>query len=186
MPITVNAKTAAPLTLLAQKRASTPRGEYVVMPMFGQVWVELAGEMIVDEIEGAVFAAMNALKIPLNAMTALTYDSRRLALTLAWAVRHPDPDKREQRAGTQDEWVALDIDMISACGLIYSDVRVRLSPIQVGAVDPEEFEQIRLAHEKKNPMLLRSFGLSALSLYLASTDAPPASSPTTPSSGGGS
>lgn len=183
MAILVNKVAAAP-TLFAQKRASTPRGEYVEMPMFGQVWIELAGEMAVDEIESAVFAAMEKLKIPLTAMSAMTYESRRLALTLAWAVRHPDPDKREVRAATQDEWLSVDIDLLSACGLVYQDVRVRLSPVQALAVDPEQFEQIRLAHEKKNPMLLRSHGLAALSLYLASTDAPPASSPMTLSSPG--
>lgn len=182
MTILVNKQAAAAApTLLAQRRAQTPRGEYVELPMFGQVWIELAGEMVVDEIEGAVHAAMGRLKLEPNILNAMTYESRRLALTLAWAVRHPDPDKRDVRAGTQDEWIALDIDLLSACGLVYQDVRVRLSPVQALAVDAEQFEQIRLAHEKKNPMLLRSFGLGALSLYLASTDAPPASSPTTPS-----
>lgn len=166
-------------SLLAQKRACTPRGEYVELPMFGSVWIELAGEVVVDEIEGAVFAAMDKLKIPLNAMTALTYDSRRLALTLAWAVRHPDPDKREQRAGTQDEWVALDIDFLNACGIIYSDVRVRLNPIEAGVITAEQFEQVRLAHEKKNARELRTFGLAMLSNYLATMVDPPAKSPTT-------
>lgn len=101
------ASTAAD-TLLSRARSVTPRGEYVTMPMLGRVWVELAGEMVVDEIEGAVNAAMKALDIPPTALNGATYDSRRAALTLAWAVR--DPDSHETRAGTQEQWLALDLE----------------------------------------------------------------------------
>lgn len=176
--------TPEPDTLLSRKRALTPRGEYVTMPMFGQVWVELAGEVVVDEIESAVFSAMAELKLPPTALNAFTYESRRLALTLAWAVRPPEPDKRQERAGTPQQWIDLDIDLINACGIVYADVRERLNPIGSGNVTVEQFEEIRLAHEKKNARGLRIFGLAMLSNYLATTDAPPARSPTTSSSSG--
>ena len=168
-------------TMLSRARAATPRGELVTMPMLGRVWVELAGEMVVDEIEGAVYAAMDALKIPATALNGATYESRRAALTLAWAVR--DPDSREVRAGTTDQWLAMDLEMIAACSAVYTDVRERLNPLSF-PLSEDEFTQIRLAHEKKNPVLLRTFGVVSLSSYLATTDAPPASSPTTPLSDG--
>lgn len=168
-------------TLLGRARAATPRGELVTMPMLGLVWVELAGEMIVDEIEGAVHAAMRALDLPLTALNGATYESRRAALTLAWAVR--DPSARDVRAGTEEQWLAMDLEMIAACGAVYTDVRERLNPLSF-PIPPEEFEAIRLAHEKKNPTRLREFGVVSLSNYLATMDAPPASSPETPLSSG--
>lgn len=168
-------------TLLSRKRAATPRGELVTMPMLGLVWVELAGEMVVDEIEGAVYAAMDALKIAPTALNGATYESRRAALTLAWAVR--DPDNHETKAGTSEQWLDLDLEMISACSAVYMDVRERLNPLSF-PLSVEEHEAIRLAHEKKNTRMLRTFGVVSLSSYLATTDAPPASSPTTPPSSG--
>lgn len=174
--------TATADTLLQRARAATPRGELVTMPLLGSVWIELAGEMVVDEIEGAVFAAMKALELPPIELNALTYEARRTALTLAWAVR--DPDNREVRAGTQDQWCALDIDLLSACGYVYGDVRERLNPVGLPALTRDQIDLIRHGIEKKNPMRLRSVGVVALSLYLLTMDAPPASSPTRPSSTG--
>lgn len=168
-------------TLLSRARASTPRGEHVTMPILGRVWVELAGEMVVDEIEGEVYAAMAKLNILPTALNGATYDNRRAALTLAWAVR--DPDNHDVRAGTQEQWLALDLELIAACSAVYTDVRERLNPLSF-PMAPEEFDAIRRAHEKKNPAMLRTFGVVSLSNYLATTDAPPASSPMTPPSSG--
>lgn len=168
-------------TMLSRARASTPRGEHVTMPIMGRVWVELAGEMVVDEIEGAVYAAMDALKIAPTALNGATYDNRRAALTLAWAVR--EPDDHSVRAGTQEQWLALDLEMIAACSAVYTDVRERLNPLSFPML-LEEYDAIRRAHEKKSPAMLRTFGVVSLSNYLATTDAPPASSPTTPPSSG--
>lgn len=170
-------------SMLARARGATPRGEYVEMPMLGRVWVELPGEMVVDEIEGAVFKAMADLGLPLTPVNAMTYNSRRLALTLAWAVRHPD--RHAEQAGGVDEWTAIDIDMLSAFGEIYTDVRERLSPFASGLLTQEQLDAIRQGIEKKNAMLLRSVGVVALSSWLLSTAVPPASSPPTPSSTGG-
>lgn len=178
-----SASIAAADTILGRAVSSTPRGELVTMPIVGDVWVELPGEMVVDEIESAVYKAMRLLDIPFTPLNSLTYDSRRLALTLAWAVRHPDPGSRDVRAGTQDQWCALDIEALSACGAVYTDVRERLNPMSF-ALSEAEFEDIRLAHEKKNPAMLRTFGVISLSSYLATTAAPPASSPTAPPSNG--
>jgi hypothetical protein len=173
---------AAPPSLLAGARASTPRGELVELPLLGRAWIELAGGTAVNEIEGATFAEMKRLDLPPNALNALTYDSDRTARTLAWAVRNPD--KIEERFGTLDEWLAIDIDLLNACGIVYADVRERLDPIGSPTLSKDDLDAIRLGIEKKNPMLLRSLGVAKLSLYLLTTADPPASSPSPPSSSG--
>lgn len=173
---------AKPESLLARARAQAPRGEFVEMPLLGRVWVELVGEAAVDEIEGATLAAMKAEGLELLAMNMPSYDSCRTALTLAHAVRNPE--NKEERVGTAEEWRTLDIDLILACGLVYNDVRERLSPVALGALTKEQLDEIRLAIEKKNAMRLRSAGVVALSLYLLSTASQPPTSPTTKSSTG--
>jgi hypothetical protein len=166
-------------TMLSRARASSPRGEFTTLPIVGRVWIELAGEAVVDEIESAVWSAMEALKLPPVPVNMRTYDGRRTALTLAWAVRNPD--RIEERAGTQEQWCEMDIDLISACGIVYQDVRERLNPLGDGVLTEDLFEEIRLQHEKKNAPLLRTYGVGLLSIYIASTAAPPANSPTPPS-----
>lgn len=163
---------AKPASMLSRARAQAPRGEYVEMPLIGRAWVELVGEAAVDEIEGAVLAAMKAEGLDPVAMNALTYESCRTALTLAWAVRNPDD--HVEHVGSIEEWRGLDIDLILACGLVYNDVRERLSPVAMGAFTKDQLDDIRLAIEKKNAMRLRSHGVVALSLYLLSTADPPA------------
>ena len=177
-----SAPAPAPPTLLAVARAQTPRGEHVTLPLLGRAWIELAGEAVVNEIEGAVFAEMKRLDLPPNTINAFTYDSDRTARTLAWAVRNPD--KIEERFGGLDEWLALDIDMINACGIVYADVRERLDPIGSVTLSRDDIDAIRLGIEKKNPTLLRSYGVAKLSLYLLTTADPPASSPSPLSSSG--
>lgn len=171
-------------TLLARVLAADPRGEYVVMPKLGRVWVQLAGEMIEDRIESETLEAMKALGIPQTPLNSMTYDSRRTALTLAWAVRDADSPDHGAPVGTVQEWLDVDVGLLSACGHVYGDVRERLNPMGSDTLTEDEFEQIRLAHEKKNPAMLRTFGVILLSSYLATTAAPPASSPTPPSSAG--
>lgn len=173
---------AKPESILARKRAQTPRGEYVEMPMFGRVWVELAGERALDEIDGAVAAILKAEGLELIPLNGRAIERCRDALTLAWAVRNPDD--HTERAGTAEEWRDLDADLIVACALVYRDVRERLSPVSLGALTPEQFKAIRLDIEKKNATGLVDAGVVALSLYLLSMADPPATSPTTKSSTG--
>lgn len=168
-------------TLLAKARATHLRGEYAQLPLYGRVWIELAGEHIVDEIESEVFSAMAELKLLPLPINEMTYESRRAALTLAWAVRNPDV--HAEHFGDADEWIKVDIDMISACIGIYVDVRTRLNPLGI-PLTTADLEEIRLGIEKKNPMLLRSCGAHKLSLYLASMESPRASSPEATSSTG--
>ncbi len=173
---------AAPPSLLAGVRASSPRGEHVVLPLLGRVWIELAGGNTVSEIEGATTAEMKRLDLAPNTLNAFTYDADRTARTLAWSVR--DPDKIGERFGTLDEWLAIDIDLLNACGIVYADVRERLDPIGLPTLSKDDLDTIRFAIEKKNPTLLRSLGVAKLSLYLLTTVDPPANSPSPPSSSG--
>lgn len=169
-------------SLLAAARARTPRGDFVELPVLGRVWIQLPGDTVVAEIEGAVFSAMEALGLAPTPMNSQSYGTRRLALTLAWAVRNPD--KTDERAGSSAEWCAEDPDMLAAYGMAYNDVRERLSPLSMDTLTPEEFDAIRLGIEKKNPTPLLSCGVVALATYLLTTAAPPANSPTMQSSTG--
>lgn len=169
-------------SLLGRARAANLRGELVTLPLLGRAWIELASQVIVNEIESAVYQEMDRLKLPAIPLNALTYDSARTALTLARCVR--DPDDHAQPFGPLDEWLKLDIDLIMACGVVYNDVRERLDPIGIHYLTDQDREGIRDAMEKKSPTLLRSYGVAILSLYMLTGDPPPPSSPT-PASGTG-
>lgn len=172
---------AKPESLFAQRRALTPRGAYVEMSFLGRVWVELPGDMITAEIESAVFSQMEALKLPAIPINGPSYDNRRLALTLAWAVRHPDT---KEPAGTQAQWCDLDLDMLAACGMVYNDAREILSPLTSDSLTPAQVDAIQLALKKKDKTLLLSCGVVVLSNWLLTGASQPANSPTTASSTG--
>lgn len=167
--------------MLSRAISGSPRGEYVTMPILGRVWLELAEGSTVDDIEGAVFARLAELGLQPIPINHRTMDSLRDRLTLAWAVR--SPDDHSVRAGTQDQWMRLDIDAVQACGIAYASARERLNPLAFPMTE-EQFEEVRLAHEKKNLRMLRSFDVVLLSNYLATTDAPPRKSPRPPPSPG--
>lgn len=173
---------AKPESILARKRAQTPRGELVDLPMFGRVWVELVGEKALDEIDGSTAAILKAEGLELIPLNGMAIERCRNALMLAWAVRNPED--HAERAGSTEEWRDLDADLITACALIYNDVRERLSPVSMNSLTKEQMDQIRRDIEKKNATGLVDAGVVALSLFLLSTGDPPASSPTTKSSTG--
>lgn len=173
---------AKPASRIAQARTQAPRGEAVTMPLIGRVWVELIGEAAMDEIDGQTAAIMKAEGLDLIPLNGRAIERCRNALMLAWAVR--DADNRDQKFDTPEAWRSLDADMITACALIYEDVRYRLSPVALGALTKEQLDEIRLAIEKKNATALASAGVVALSLYLLSMADQPQSSPTTRSSTG--
>jgi hypothetical protein len=172
---------AAEPGMLAAARARSPRGEHVELPLIGRVWIELPGDLVVAEIEAATRAEMKRVGLDLDVVTSLSHASHQLARTFAWAVRRPDAIT--ERADTTEEWLAADPDWLNACGLVYMDVRNRLNPT-AATLTQDQLDEIRLAHEKKNWTLLLSYGAVSLSSYLLTLAAPPASSPTTPSSTG--
>lgn len=182
------AKTAQPAAKpegrLARLRATNQRGMYVNLPLLGRAWVELAGDAEVTRIESAVFSEMEAMRLAPVPINALTYDACRTRLTLASAVR--DPDNHELAFDTAEAWGGLDVDMINACGIVYNTVREELDPMGLSTLTDPECTEIRLAIEKKNPTLLRSYGIAKLSLYLLSMESRQSSSPTPTSSTGSS
>lgn len=167
---------------IAQARAQAPRGEFVTMPLIGRVWVELVGEAAQDEIDGQTAALMKAEGLELIPLNGAAMERCRNALMLAWAVR--DAGNKDEKFDTPEAWRSLDADLITACALIYDDVRYRLSPVAMGALTKDQVDEIRRDIEKKNATGLASAGVVALSLYLLSTADPPANSPTTKSSTG--
>lgn len=169
-------------TRLARWQASAQRGKHVDLPLIGRVWIELPGDAEVARIEGEVFSEMAILKLEAVPINAFTYDACRTRLVLATAVR--DPEDHAVKFGSVDEWGQLDVDMVNACGVVYSTVREELDPIGMPTLTAQDCRDIRLAIEKKNPTLLRSFGIARLSLYLLSTESPPAISPIPASSTG--
>jgi hypothetical protein len=160
-------QTSSPRSGLAAARATCLRGEQVTLPVLGEVWIELAGEREVNEIESAVFAEMTALNLPLNTINARTYDSCRNRHTLARCVR--ETKNRDVPFGPVEEWAKVDLDLLTACAIVYNDVRERLDPVGMETLTREDLEGIRLAIEKKNPRSLRSYGVVALSLYMLAT-----------------
>lgn len=169
-------------TKLAKWRSTNQRGAHVTLPLLGRVWVELCGDAEVTRIESDVYKEMEALGLAATTLNMLTYDACRTRLTLAWAVR--EEDRHEERFGTAEQWGEVDVDLLSACGIMYSTVREQLDPIGLPTLTVEDFEAIRLVLEKKDPMALRTFGIVKLSLYMLSTAGQPSSSPSPTSSSG--
>ncbi len=125
-----------------------------------------------------MYAAMKAHGIELSVLTADRFEIERALRTLVRACRDPEDGRP---AGSLEEWGKLDTDTINMCWQAYGDVRERLDPLG-GSLDPAETELIELAVKKKDARLLRTFGIVKLSAWLASTDAPPSTSPTPSSS----
>ena len=158
------------------------RGELVALPALGPAYVQLAGHDAMNDIEGATFREMEGLALAPNAWSGGTYDRERARRTLAFAVR--DPDYHDQAFGTVEEWGLVDEDLVTACYVVYGDVRYRLDPMGSDTLTDEDMRAISDALEKKNPMALRLFGVAKLSLFMLSTASLRASSRTHPSTDG--
>lgn len=168
-------------TSLARFLGAGLRGELVTLPALGPAYIELAGHDVVNQIESEVFRELGALDLHPTAINGLTYDAERARRTLSRCVR--DADDRTKPFGTVEEWGQVDSDVIAACWQVYADVRYRLDPVGT-ELSEDDMHGIVYALEKKSPTLLRSFGAAKLSLYLLTSAARPASSPTPPSSSG--
>lgn len=180
-----NGKPAAlPVSPLAAVLERGDRGELVDLPVLGRAFVRVLGHDEAQDVEAEVLRAMEAKQIAFSDATVLAYEAERAKCTLARAVRAPDA--RDLAFGTLDEWGKVDSDTLGACWHVYGDVRERLAPLDSPTLDERTRTEILAAWSKKNTTLLRSFGVSALAIFLATTECPPASSPTATSSDGGS
>jgi hypothetical protein len=166
-------------TPLAAVLESWDRGETIDLPVLGPAWVRVLGADEAQDVEAEVVQAMDAKKIAFSDGTVITFEAERAKRTLARAVR--TTDDHGAMFGTRDEWGRVDTDTLSACWQIYGDVRERLAPLDGPALSDSDRALIHAAWSKKNTTLLRSFGVAVLATYLATTECPPASSPTTTS-----
>lgn len=169
---------AAPArTQLAEARFSVRRGELVELPGLGRAYIELVGHMASNAVEAETFKVMAEIGLPPLAIHAWSYDMQRYARTLAIAARHPE--RRDEKYGSLDQWLAEDDDVIFACSRVYQDVKNRLDPTSPDSTITEE-NRARLveAFKKKEVSLLRSFGVVTLTNWLLSGDVQLSTSPT--------
>ncbi|MGE0547617.1 MAG: hypothetical protein AB7O24_04255 [Kofleriaceae bacterium] len=151
-----------------------PRGELVDLPVLGPAWLQLIGHADTQDVEADMYRRMKARGIELDAVTALSYEAERAALTLARAAKAPED--RKSPFGTIEEWGQVDSDTLSAIWQIWGDVRERLAPLDT-ALPQDQRDLIASAIAKKNSILLRSFGVSALATWLVTTELPLVISP---------
>lgn len=159
------------------------RGEEVTLPVLGRVFLELPGALAWQEIEAAVFRRLRELEAP-DGIAGAAMREAELALRVL-AASAKDPDDHAAPFGSLEEWGDLDNDLIGAAWHAFGDVRERLDPVaeDIGA---DDMVAIAFAVKKKDPVLLRTFGVVKLSRWLASmadqlSTSPTPSSPNTAS-----
>lgn len=114
-----------------------------------------------QEIEGAVYARMAQLKLPLTPALESIYETHRAVLYAAEAI--VDRETREP-IGTADEWGLVDVDIIAEFWRAYGDVREAYDPVDMPLTD-EELRWIVEGIKKKEPRLLRLCGSRRLSTF---------------------
>jgi hypothetical protein len=175
-------KAPPPTSALGKRRAAIARGEDVTLPLLGACYIELNPRHVTDEIEAEVYKRMSELELDPIPLHHNTLELQRAARTLARAVR--TTEDHAVQFGSVDEWLDLDDDLVNACGYVYMDVRHRLDPIGGDSISDDDFKLIKHAFEKKDPRLLRGFGVSALVIFMLTSEFRLSSSPTPTSSTG--
>lgn len=177
---------AAPSKLSAV-RGQIALGEYVDVPPYGRMWIEVLGHTKTNMIEGEVFDYMPRVhKLQPVALHAFAYDMNRYARVMAEAAKDPDDPTHRTPYGPLDLWLDEPDDRLMRCRLAYIDVKERLAPMDLDAPPPPEIcEQIVEAFKKKAGMYLRDFGVVTLASWLISgavqlTSSPTPQSPTGP------
>lgn len=179
---TAQATAAQPGATPLSRALGSPRGERVILPVLGEVWIQLAGSDKLTEITSAVHAKMRELQLDPVPLNGEDFGAERTKHILAWSVRCAD--NHAEPFGTIEQWGTVDADVMMAAGQAYMDVRARLDPLANPALTDDECREILYAIEKKNAQLLMSYGVAKLSLFLLTTAAQPLSSPTPKSSPG--
>lgn len=126
-----------------------------------------------QQIEGAVYATMAGLKLPLDRVTEWTYEADRASRTLAEVVLDPTEVQagRFTPIGSLDDWQNLDEQIIEDCWRTYLDVVAANDPVAI-ELTPDEIQFVDEMISKKNGMGLRYFGTRRLSAYLLATGEP--------------
>lgn len=142
----------------------------------GPTYIELPGSVRFAELESE--AHKRAAELAGDGADpmryAVAYETQLAIRVLAEAVR--DPDDKAIPYGTLGEWGELDNDLLNAAWHTFGDVREELDPIE-RPITPDEMIAIGVAVKKKDPRLLRTYGVAKLSLWLASMGDPQSSSP---------
>lgn len=150
------------------------RGEEVDLPVVGRVWLELPGAIRWSELEAAAHKATRELGHTEAIPYAYAYEAQVAVRALADATR--ELDDHDVKVGTLEEWGGLDNAVINACWHAFGDVRERLDPV-AAPLSADDTHAIAAAVKKNDAASLRAFGVVKLSVWLASTDVPPSTSP---------
>lgn len=171
-------------THLARVVALGRRGEEVVLPVIGAVFMELPGARVWQSIEAEVRAELRRLEAdPSDISSAAQYEAELAMRVLSVAAR--EPSDHAVAIGSIEEWGQVDNDVLNAAWQAFGDVRERLDPVGSTPTD-DDLVAISAAVKKKDAMLLRTFGVVKLSHWLATTAELPSTSPIPTSSSTGS
>lgn len=157
---------AAERSALSRRLDGVQRGDVVTLPLIGSVYLQLLGHTDSNQVEAATFKAMDEAGLPAINLHAWSYDVQRSARTLALAAR--DPEDHAARIGPLDEWLAIDDDVLFACGQAYKDLKARLDPFGGKEIDPTIGEELAAAFEKKDRILMSYYGIGTLTSWLLS------------------
>lgn len=169
-----------------RERVGGRRGDFVELPLLGRVYMELPGSLAWADIEAEVAKASARSALP-PGIEAIAWREGELARrVLAIAMRDPDDPTHATPFATLDEIGELmDNDLVNLAWQAFGDVRERLDPV-AELPGPDEMLAITVAVKKKDPILLRTFGVVKLSHWLATTADLQSTSPTPSSPNGGS
>lgn len=163
-------------TAMSKIRPRIARGELVTLPLYGEVWMQIIGSQVMEEIEAATFRQMEAHGLPPVMLHLGTYNLHRFRRILAHAVR--DAKNHDEQFGTLDEW-AEEPDTVLAAGIaLYKDTKARLDPTTSAELSDEDAAEILDAFKKKDSEQLRSFGSATLVTWLLSGAVQLSNSPT--------
>jgi hypothetical protein len=153
-------------SVLSQRLEGIQRGDDVELPLLGPVYLQLLGHTDSNRVEAGTFKAMEEEGLPAINMHAFSYDVQRSARWMALAAR--DPRDHSIRLGPLEEWVAIDDDVLFACGQIYKDLKARLDPFGAREIDESACAELAAAFEKKDRILMLSYGIGTLTSWLLS------------------
>lgn len=170
---------AAALTKMAAVRSGIARGELAILPVYGEVWIEVLGQEVMAQIESATIAHMTTtIGLPFVPLHAGSYNLQRFARVLHASVRDSEDATHQASFGSLSDWQAEPEAILVACIDKYMEVKSRLDPTSAPNISDEEVEAVLDAFKKKDWTLLRSFARDTLASFLLTGAVQPSSSPT--------
>lgn len=165
-------------TKMSAVRSGIARGELAILPVYGEVWIEVLGQEAMAQIEAATIGHMTtAIGLPFVPLHAGSYNLQRFARVLHAAVRDPDDPTHRTSFGSLSDWQDEPEAVLAACIEKYMEVKSRLDPTSAPNISDEEVEAVLDAFKKKDWTLLRSFARDTLASFLLTGAVQPSSSP---------